>query len=88
MVATGSSAAPTRRFNLELMNNPAPLQPTGKVPTLARALGWTAACFIALVAGSIVACSEIGHASVAPTAQAAGSSAAKATVLGAALASP
>jgi aldose sugar dehydrogenase len=88
MVATGRSTAPTPRLILERMNEPGSAPPTRKVPTLARALGWSAACFVALVAGSIAACSESSRASVTPVAPPAGDGAARATVPGAALTSP
>jgi glucose/arabinose dehydrogenase len=88
MVAAGRSTAPTPRLILERMNEPGSAPPTRKVPTLARALGWSAACFVALLAGSIAACSESSRASVTPIEPPAGGGAARATVLGAALTSP
>ena len=69
------------------MNRFDPSLPVAK-PTLFRALGWTAACFVALVAGSIAACGGGSSAAATPPAPPPATGAAKATLLGATLASP
>ena len=69
------------------MNRFDPSLPVAK-PTLFRALGWTAACFVALVAGSIAACGGGSSAAATPPAPPPATGPAKATLLGATLASP
>ena len=69
------------------MNRFDPSLPVAK-PTLFRALGWTAACFVALVAGSIAACGGGSSAAATPPAPPPATAPAKATLLGATLASP
>ncbi len=73
--------------------NPTDLSsPTASAPSLRRAVGWTVAGFVALIAGSIAACGGGSSSAAVPPAAASGlppaAGPAKASVLGASLASP